>query len=304
MMGVTPAEAALAAVNAGADIVGANCGKGYEGMTQIIQEIKSVLADIPVIIQANAGLPELINGVSVFPATPDEMAAQNKSWIKAGVNIIGGCCGTTDRHIHAIRLAVNDLKEITDLLQNIRGVVKISRIESNSRKKIIELEEDYEKSSVIGLQNTGIRMIMQCTEVFAILKDSDFRPPPGSTVFLVEELKEDASKEYLLSVDGRNYRIIGEELINKKPPEGEDYMYISEDFVIYPERRKNRAGKPAFFLIPPLGFNELESVRDSLQIRDIISVSPSTMSDKYIREQYGFPPDTKLATILIGFNRD
>ncbi len=110
MMGVTPAEAALKAVEAGADIVGANCGKGYEGMTKVIEEIKGVLPDIPVIIQANAGLPELVDGVSVFPATPDEMADQNPFWIKAGVNIIGGCCGTTDEHIRAIRKKVDSLK--------------------------------------------------------------------------------------------------------------------------------------------------------------------------------------------------
>ena len=106
MMGVNPAEAARAAVNAGADIVGANCGKGYEGMTQIIEEIRSVLPEIPVIVQANAGLPELVDGISVFPATPEEMAGKNKPWIEAGVNIIGGCCGTTDKHIQAIRKAV------------------------------------------------------------------------------------------------------------------------------------------------------------------------------------------------------
>ncbi len=108
MMGVTPAEASIAAVNAGADIVGANCGKGYEGMTQIIREIRSVLPDVPVIVQANAGLPELVDGISVFPATPEEMAGQNKAWKKAGVNIIGGCCGTTDEHIQAIRKAVEE----------------------------------------------------------------------------------------------------------------------------------------------------------------------------------------------------
>ncbi len=110
MMGVAPAEAAVQAVQAGADIVGANCGKGYEGMTQIIEEIRSVLSEIPIIIQANAGLPELVDGVSVFPATPQEMADQNPFWIKAGVNIIGGCCGTTDEHIRAIRKTVDSVK--------------------------------------------------------------------------------------------------------------------------------------------------------------------------------------------------
>ena len=111
MMGLSPKEAAIESVKAGADIVGANCGKGYEGMTQIIEEIRSVLPDIPVIIQANAGLPELVDGVSVFPATPEEMAGQNPYWIKAGVNIIGGCCGTTDAHIRAIRNAVDSIKK-------------------------------------------------------------------------------------------------------------------------------------------------------------------------------------------------
>ena len=110
MMGVSPAEAVVAAVNAGADIVGANCGKGYEGMKQIIEEIRAVLPDVPIIVQANAGLPELLNGESVFPATPKEMADQNPLWIDAGVNIIGGCCGTTDKHIRAIREAVDSSK--------------------------------------------------------------------------------------------------------------------------------------------------------------------------------------------------
>jgi len=195
------------------------------------------------------------------------------------------------------------MKEITDLLQNIEGVIKTSPIKTECRKKILKLEEDYEKSSVIGLQNIGIRLIMNCDSVIAILKNSSFRPPPDSTVFLVEEMKENDEKEYILSIEGSSYRIIGEELINKKPPVDEDYMFISDDFVIYPDRRKNRAGNPAFFLIPPLGFMELESIRDSLKIRNIMSVSPSTMSDTYIREQYGFTPDTKLATILIGFNK-
>lgn len=110
MMGLAPKEAAVKTVEAGADIVGANCGQGYKGMTQIIGEIRSVLPDIPVIIQANAGLPELVDGVSVFPATPKEMAEQNPYWIEAGVNIIGGCCGTTDDHIRAIRKTVDSMK--------------------------------------------------------------------------------------------------------------------------------------------------------------------------------------------------
>jgi len=194
------------------------------------------------------------------------------------------------------------MKKIIDLLSSIDGVIAVSQIEKESREQIIELEKDYENGSVIGLHNLGIRKVLECNTVFAILKNTGFRPPPGATVFLVESIDNDEDKEYLLNVGSNNYRIIGEELINKKPSEDEDYMYISEDFVLYPERRKNRIKNPAFFLIPPLGFMELENVKNSFNLKNIISVSPSTMADLYIRKQCDFSPSEKLATILIGYD--
>ena len=57
-------------------------------------------------VHANAGLPENINGVDVFPETPEMMAANVGKLIDAGANIIGGCCGTTPAHIKAIKEAV------------------------------------------------------------------------------------------------------------------------------------------------------------------------------------------------------
>jgi 5-methyltetrahydrofolate--homocysteine methyltransferase len=60
----------------------------------------------PVIIQANAGLPESRGGALVYPETPDFMAARVSALLEAGVSIIGGCCGTTPAHIRAIRQAV------------------------------------------------------------------------------------------------------------------------------------------------------------------------------------------------------
>ena len=107
MMGVTPADAAKAAVEAGADIIGANCGKGYEGMDTVVRDLKDACPDVPVLIQTNAGIPQTINGDDVFPATPEEMAGQVGLWIEAGAGIIGGCCGTTSDHIAAIRRAVD-----------------------------------------------------------------------------------------------------------------------------------------------------------------------------------------------------
>lgn len=109
MMGVTPTEAAKAAIEAGADIIGTNCGNGFKQMIDIVKEMRMVDKNIPILVHANAGLPQNVDGVDVFPETPEMMAALVPDIIKAGANIIGGCCGTTPAHIRAIKEAVMKL---------------------------------------------------------------------------------------------------------------------------------------------------------------------------------------------------
>jgi 5-methyltetrahydrofolate--homocysteine methyltransferase len=106
MMGISPVESAKAALEAGADIIGANCGNGIERMIEITKEIRAAFPDAPILIHANAGLPENINGVDVFPESPEMMASRVDELIDAGANIIGGCCGTTPAHIKAIKEVV------------------------------------------------------------------------------------------------------------------------------------------------------------------------------------------------------
>lgn len=196
------------------------------------------------------------------------------------------------------------MEEIKKLLSELKGVINIAQIDPANKEKIIELESNYEKDGVVGLKNPGIRMVLQSNTIFAILKDSSFRPPPGSTVFMVEDFNSnDTGTDNLLIIDNKKYTIIGEELINKKPPEDEEYMFISDDFILYPERRKGRSKNPAYFLIPPLGFSELEDVMDTYKIKNIISISPSSMADDYIRKTCSFSLENNLATILIGFNK-
>jgi len=107
MMGVTPAMAAEEAIAAGADIIGTNCGNGMERMADIVREMKAACPDAFVLVQANAGLPQNIDGVDHFPETPEEMGRLTEQVLDAGANMIGGCCGTTPEHIRAIRKAVD-----------------------------------------------------------------------------------------------------------------------------------------------------------------------------------------------------
>ena len=99
MMGVSPAEMVTTLKAAGANIVGANCSNGIEGMIRITEESRMVDKEIPILIHANAGLPILQGTTTIFPETPEMMAAFAPQLAKAGANIIGGCCGTTPAHI-------------------------------------------------------------------------------------------------------------------------------------------------------------------------------------------------------------
>lgn len=103
MMGVTPADAITAVVAAGADIGGANCGNGPEGMIEIVKQMRAVSKEIPILVHSNAGLPQIVDGKDVFLETPEDMAKTVPELIKAGANIIGGCCGTTPEHIRAMK---------------------------------------------------------------------------------------------------------------------------------------------------------------------------------------------------------
>lgn len=111
IMGVTIEQAVKALEAAGADVVGSNCGNGIENMVSIARECRK-FTRLPIVIQSNAGIPELKGDVAVYPETPDFMAARVEELLAAGVKIIGGCCGTTPVHIRAIREAVDTYKHL------------------------------------------------------------------------------------------------------------------------------------------------------------------------------------------------
>ena len=102
MMGVSPADMAATMLEAGADIIGTNCGNGMERMAEIVHEIRGAAPTTPILVHANAGMPVEKDGKTVFPESPEIMATFAGAVRKAGANIIGGCCGTTPDHIRAM----------------------------------------------------------------------------------------------------------------------------------------------------------------------------------------------------------
>jgi len=101
MMGVSPEQAAETLTDAGADIIGSNCGQGIEGFISICKMLKNA-TDKPIWIKANAGLPQMKNCKTVFPTTPKIFASYIPELVKAGADFVGGCCGTSPEFIKTI----------------------------------------------------------------------------------------------------------------------------------------------------------------------------------------------------------
>ena len=99
--GVDPERAVIVLENEGADGVGANCGTGPEVLYKVLKIMKKA-SKTYLMVEPNAGMPELVKGKVVYPASPKIMAEYTEKFVKLGLNLIGGCCGTTPLHIKAM----------------------------------------------------------------------------------------------------------------------------------------------------------------------------------------------------------
>lgn len=109
IMGIDIPTAVKILSDAGADVIGSNCGNGIENMVKIAEDFKAE-TEIPVIIQSNAGLPELKDGKIFYSETPEFMSEKAVDLAELDISIIGGCCGTTPAHIRAIRNKIDSLR--------------------------------------------------------------------------------------------------------------------------------------------------------------------------------------------------
>jgi methionine synthase I (cobalamin-dependent)/5,10-methylenetetrahydrofolate reductase len=108
ILGDTPAQAARALRETGADVIGVNCSGGPAQLLRILQLMRQATPDMRFSVLPNAGWPEMAGGRVMYAATPDYFGDYALAFRDAGACIVGGCCGTTPDHIHAMRAALDD----------------------------------------------------------------------------------------------------------------------------------------------------------------------------------------------------
>ncbi len=136
LYGTDPATAVVVLQSLGADAIGINCSTGPEEMIPLVEQMKQY-ANVPILAKPNAGMPELVDGETVYAMTPEKFATYGRRLVEAGAGIIGGCCGTTKYHITALAQTVRLMKvpEVSD---------KKKRVVASERKtQEIELDGGF-----------------------------------------------------------------------------------------------------------------------------------------------------------------
>lgn len=182
------------------------------------------------------------------------------------------------------------LDKVESILRNVEGTVGVYPLSRAELRRILELEEKHEENasgSSTRYLNLGVREVSKRQVALAVVKTSNFPRPVSPTIVLVS--------------DGV---IVGEEIVdsakNEELEKNPKAILIDRQFVMYQDRVKSHPASDSVFQFPPTPFPLLEKMEE---IRDVVSASPSALSDLYIKEKGGWQvADPQLGTILIGFD--
>lgn len=150
----------------GADAIGFNCGLGPKQMIPLVEELEKH-ASIPILVMPNAGLPESVNGETIFNVDPDEFASYMTQIAKMGVSYLGGCCGTTPAHLKAMIEATKDIED------------KVPEFKSETIVASYSKSVDLSEGAVIGerINPTGKKLMKEALRN----KDMDYVLRQGIT---------------------------------------------------------------------------------------------------------------------------
>lgn len=179
--GTTPKEMAILCTKMGADIIGANCSLGPKQLIEVVRILREN-THLPISVEPNAGMPELVDGVTIFPMTPQDMAFYVEDLVKNGATYIGGCCGTTPDHIEKMRIELDkvtlpEAKEKTlkwqitsrsktiEFGQGKKPVIIGERINPTGRKI---LAEEIKKGSMLEVKKDAIEQVENGADILDV----------------------------------------------------------------------------------------------------------------------------------------
>lgn len=201
MMGTDPLTALIILEAFQPLAIGANCSGGAKELLPIIEQLNHHTS-VFLSVEPNAGLPTLIDGNTVFPDTPEEMAEYALLLRDAGANIIGGCCGTTPLHIKAMADVIRGLSPLKRNNPTIRGFASRTnhvligdkyplpligeRINPTARKKLAEEIKNGQMQMVIDEAENQVKHGAAMLDVNMGVPGIDEKGAMGTAVIAVQ----------------------------------------------------------------------------------------------------------------------
>ena len=181
------------------------------------------------------------------------------------------------------------VEEAINIIKGLNGAVDVQVLSDEDKKALIKIETSR-NNDIIPVVNKGLHECMSKEFCLVLLKTEEFRIPSEPTVLLVTD----------------SGQVLGQELISpedrEKYAQNDNVIFLSNNFIIFKPDNINRSavGEKQSFILPAIPFPELD---DIMTISDVVSCSPSTLGDAYIKNKYNYPDDPHLATIIVAFSK-
>jgi homocysteine S-methyltransferase len=220
-LGAKPEHVARTLSELDVDVIGANCSVGPELMLRVIERLRTATR-LPLSVQPNAGLPEVVDGRVIYLCSPEYMAHYAKRFLGAGAAIIGGCCGTTPAHIGAIVGMVRSLGparsavDVDDVREEERPQREPVPRESKSRlaknlgrKFVVSVEMDPPKGADPGVFLEKAQWLRENEVDFINIGDGSRASARMSALSFAVLLEQHVGVETILHYQCRDRNLIG-----------------------------------------------------------------------------------------------
>ncbi|MFQ6032324.1 MAG: homocysteine S-methyltransferase family protein, partial [Candidatus Zixiibacteriota bacterium] len=159
LLGHTPFEIAKELEKMEVEVIGVNCSVGPQRVLDVICQMKKATS-FKLSAQPNAGFPRFVDGRFIYLSSPEYFAEYTKKFLRAGVKIVGGCCGSTPQHIQAMAKVLSEEKA-----------------SPNEEVGVIEVQKRVEEKITVEEQVEASTFVSRLKEKFVISVELD--PPRG-----------------------------------------------------------------------------------------------------------------------------
>lgn len=217
-MGIAPQTMVEELEKAGVDVLGVNCGAGVQALIDVLHALHS-LTQLPLSIQPNAGLPEIVNRRTYYYSSPAYFASKVPEFVAGGARLIGGCCGTRPEHIGAMAKALRALRPVTVVTERVPTPStepealptpresRFARMLGNQFLTTVEI--DPPKGTNLDKVFAGVKMLLDVGVDAINISDSPMARVRLSPIAIGHRLLEEVNTESILHFTCRDRNILG-----------------------------------------------------------------------------------------------